>query len=265
TSFDESTLPFGPSAPLESFESSNITVDGRIEKAYYDSDLKTKNAIISLYRNNVLISRIQKALSTGNLGTLNSRKIVPTRWSITAVDDTISLDLIEEIKQYPTIDEFRVYHLKHLDNIYVTIFLPHLWEFEWIEAWFPNTKWNKTNYNPSIIGDHEGYSRRKTYARVGGCYYSTRLSTAEALNREKRQAGAILLREIHPGYSMPVGVWNVRESIREQLRHKPMVFDNLPEALDYSFSKLTIHRDRWISNSTLIKDNLLQKRITEFS
>ncbi len=265
TSFDGDTLPFGPSAPLESFKSSNTTVDRRIEKAYYDKDLKTKNAIISLYENNVLISRIQKALSIGNLGMANSRKIVPTRWSITAVDDTISLDLIEKIKQYPTINEFRVYHLRNLDNIYVAILLPHLWEFEWIEAWFPKTKWNQEGHQPSVIGDHEGYSGRKTYASVGGCYYSTRLSTAEALNREKRQAGALLLREIHPGYSVPVGVWNVRESTREQLRHRPATFDNLPDALDYSFSKLTIRRERWISNSSLIKENLLQKRITDFS
>ena len=263
-SFNENSRPFGPSAPLRSLKTPNISVDGRIEKAYYDKDQDAKNSICKLYRDGVLVTRIQKAFSTGNLGIGRKRKMVPTKWSITTVDDVISLALINEIKQHPTIDNFQVYTLRNLDNIYVTILLPQPWKFEWVEAWFPTTTWNKSGLETQIIGDYEGYSKRKTYARVGGCYYSTRLATAEALSREKRQAGAILLREIHPGYTLPIGVWNVRESIREQLKQKPITFDDINNTLRYAFSQLTIPANKWIANSSLLKEALYQKMITEF-
>ena len=112
--------------------------------------------------------------------------MVPTRWSITAVDDTISKALIKNIKQYPTIDEYRVYHLKHLDNLYITILLPVPWKFEWIEAWFPKTIWNQHGSEPYIMGDFETYHGKKKYANVGGCYYSSRLAATEKLNKERK-------------------------------------------------------------------------------
>ena len=55
-----------------------------------------------------------------------------------------------------------------------------------------------------MIGDYEEYFGRKTYAKVGGCYYSTRLAVAEELERERKQAAAIVLRETYPGLSHAV-------------------------------------------------------------
>jgi len=263
-SFNENSQPFGPSAPLDHFSTSNVTVDQRIEKAYYDRDQKSSNGIVELYNKGVLVSRIQKTLSAGNLGIGNNRKFVPTRWGITAVDDTISKSLIEKIKDRPTIDDFRVYVLRNLDNLYVTILLPTKWQFEWIEAWFTNTTWNLWGKEPYIIGDHETYYGRKKYARVGGCYYSTRLAVAESLLSENKQAGAILLREIHPGYILPVGVWNVRESIRHQLKTNYESFDNLSDTLDHAFSQLNISKHQWLNSSYLLNHVLFQKRLTEY-
>ena len=263
-SFHENSQPFGPSAPLKSFHTNNISVDQRIEKAYYDRDLKASNGIVDLYNKGVLVSRIQKTLSVGNLGIGNKRKFVPTRWSITAVDDTISKSLIKEIKQFPTIDDFRVYYLKNLDNLYVSILLPIEWQFEWIEAWFPNTTWNMWGREPYLLGDHESYHGRKQYAQVGGCYYSTRLAVAESLFAERKQAGSLLFREIHPGYILPVGVWNVRESIRHQLKTNYQSFDNLSDALKYAFSKLTIKKNHWLNSSYLLNHLLFQRRLTEY-
>lgn len=263
-SFSENSQPFGPSAPLETFSTNTVTVDQRIEKAYYDRDQKSSDGIVELYKKGVLVSRIQKSLSAGNLGIGNNRKFVPTRWSITAVDDTVSKNLVEKIKDYQTIDDFRVYTLNNLDNLYVAILLPTKWQFEWIEAWFKNTTWNLWGKEPYLIGDHETYYGRKKYARVGGCYYSTRLAVAESLLSEKRQAGAILLREIHPGYILPVGVWNVRESIRHQMQTKYESFDTLSDTLDYAFSKLTIKKNQWLNSSYLLNHVLFQKRMTEY-
>ncbi|HUW43250.1 MAG TPA: hypothetical protein VMW02_03335, partial [Thermoplasmata archaeon] len=95
-SFQEESQPFGPSAPLRKISASSIKVDQRIDKAYSDTDLDAKTAVLELYRSGTLISRIQKAFSVGAFGVKNRRKFVPTRWSITAVDSTISMDMVEK-------------------------------------------------------------------------------------------------------------------------------------------------------------------------
>jgi len=260
----EDTQPFGPSAPMERFKTSNVTVEKRIEKPYYDRDLKASDAIFSLYRDGIMVTRIQRALSIGMFGEGAKRRLVPTRWSITAVDSTISSRLIERIKEFPTIDEYRVYRYFVYDNQYVAILLPEPWRFEWIEAWFPNTTWNKFDKQPYLIGDYEEYFGRKTYAKVGGCYYSTRLAVGEALESERRQAAAIVLRETYPGYIMPLGVWNVRESIRQLMRQKPSKFDSFDRALAAALSKMRIPTNKWKASSVLVSRELTQAKITSF-
>ncbi len=263
--FSENSQPFGPTAPMKSFRpSGNISVDHRIEKAYYDTDLKASEAVFTLYRSGVLFSKLEKAFSVGVFGEKKRRKLVPTRWSITAVDSNLSLRLIEELKQYETIDDYRVFSLTNLDNVYVAILTPEKWKFEWIEAWHSGTAWNKFGTRPEMIGDSEGYYGRKTYARPGGCYYSTRFAVGEYLCRERRQAGAIMLREIHPGYILPIGVWNVRESIRMLLTTNYRSFDTLAEAVEYACSNFTISKSFWIANSELLRAGKEQRKITDF-
>ncbi len=261
------TQPYGPSAPLRSFKTSNVRVDRRIEGAFYDRDLKAANAVVELYDDDVLVTRIQRAFSLGMFGFQKRRKLVPTRWSITAIDSLLSIELIDRIKQHDTIDEYRVYSFENLDNQFVAILMPERWSFEWIEAWFPGTTWNpdERTSDPAMMGDWEPYRGRTTYPDVGGCYYSCRLAVAEQLNQERRQASALVLREIHPGYILPVGVWNVRESIRRTMQQEPHKFDNLQAALSYALTKLTIPLRNWIRTSELLKRALFQKKITEFA
>lgn len=261
----EDTQPFGPSAPMKTFNSSNISVDRRIEQAYYDKDLKASNAVFDLYNKGVLVSRIQRAFSTGTLGIRRARKLVPTRWSITAVDSTISIALTNQIKHLQTIDEYRVYTHENLDNLYTAILMPEPWKFEWIEAWFPQTHWNTYGSTAALMGDFEDYWGRTTYANVGGCYYATRLAATEKLKQEQRQASCLLLREIHPGYLLPVGVWNVRENIRAALTKPPAKFDTLQAALNHAMKHLTIPLKQWIGASTTLKQTLYQSRITEYT
>ncbi len=261
------TQPFGPSAPLKSFTASEVSVDHRIEDAFYDRDLKAANAVTELYEDDVLVTRIQRAFSLGMFGTAKRRKLVPTRWSITAVDSILSQELINRIKQHDTIDEYRVCSFTHLDNRFVAVLMPERWSFEWIEAWFPGTTWNPDEQAsaPAMMGDWEPYEGRTTYPDVGGCYYACRLAVAEQLNRERRQASALVLREIHPGYILPVGVWNVRESIRQTMKGEPQKFDNLQAALNHAMMKLTIPLKKWIETSELLKRALFQRKLTEFA
>ncbi len=260
----EESQPFGPSAPLDKFRFSSVSVDRRIEKAYYDRDLKAADATFHLYRDGVLVTRIQRAFSVGMFGVAAKRKVVPTRWSITAVDSALSSTLIARIKDYPTIDKYRVYSYTVYDNQYVAILLPEPWKFEWIEAWFPNTTWNQFTNEPYQIGDYEEYFGRTTYAKVGGCYYSTRLAITEALERERKQAAAIVLRETYPGYIMPLGVWNVRESIRTLMKQKPDTHETFESALQSALGKMKIASRKWIGSSVLIRRQLTQMKITSY-
>jgi DNA repair protein NreA len=260
----EDTQPYGPSAPLDRFKMGNPSVDNRIQKAYYDRDLKATDAVTELFSDGVLVTRIQKAFSLGMFGDGSRRKIVPTRWSITAVDSSISLSLLEKVKHRPTINEYRVYAFDVYDNQYVAILMPEPWRFEWIEAWFPNTTWNQFSSSPYMIGDHEEYFGRTTYARVGGCYYSTRLAVAEALERERRQAAAIVLRETYPGFIMPLGVWNIRESIRKMMKGPFEQHETFQSAMASALSRMKIPKSKWASQSVLISRELTQTKITKF-
>lgn len=261
--YDE-VQPHGPSAPLKRIDIGNVKFDNRIEKAFYDTDLKARDAVAELYKNSVLISRIQKAFSVGAFGEGKRRRFVPTRWSITAVDSMLGEDLMKITKLAPTIDEYRVYYSEALDNRWAVLMMPVEWCYELIEAWYPNTAWNPYGKQISIFGDFEKYNGRKDYAKIGGCYYAARLAVNELLTSERKQAGVVIMREAHPGYILPVGVWNVRENVRETLRKKPMRFDTLQKALAFIGGKLDIPMKRWIKNSGILKDRLYQRRIEDW-
>jgi len=256
--------PFGPSAPLKTIKAGNPRTNRNVEKAYSDWDLNASEAVIELYNRGESVSVIQRCLSLGMFGLKSRRRLVPTRWSITAVDDTISRHLISKIKDFNPINEYRVYTFKNLDNLFLTILIPDAWSFEWIEAWFPGTVWNKKGRTPALMGDYEGYNGRWRYASVGGCYYAARLAVAEKLLKEKRQATALTLREIYPGYILPVGVWNVRESVRKALSLPPKRFNSLNSALRYVDTQLSIPVKRWIPYSTILKDKLFQSKLSKF-
>ncbi|MGF3553855.1 MAG: Nre family DNA repair protein [Thermoplasmatota archaeon] len=262
--FYDEAQPHGPSAPLKMFNITNPKYDFYIEKAYYDTDLKATDAIFNLYEHGVNISKIQKAFSVGAFGIRKYRRFVPTRWSITAVDSSIGETLIEKTKTYPLINEFRVYYHNQFDNRWVVLIMPTQWQYELIEAWYPNTAWNPYSRYVTIFNSYEFYNGRKTYAEIGGCYYAGRLVVNELLNNERRQAGVVILREAHPGYIMPIGVWNVRESVRKTLRNKFEKFDTLDKALLYISKKMDIPLKRWIRKSAIIKNQLYQKRIEDF-
>ena len=261
---DEAIQPFGPSAPIRDLRVGNARFDHHVEKAYYDGDLKATEAVRGLYRRGVLVSKIQKAFSVGAFGIEKNRRLVPTRWSITAVDDIISKSLIDQVKTFPEINEYRVYESIYLDNIFEILMLPAGWSYESMEAWYPGTTWNPNGDSVIIYSDSEGYSGRTTYAQIGGCYYSARLATCELLVKERRQATVVVLREARPGYIMPIGVWQVRENVRNAMRNVPNKYNTLDEALYQIANRLQVPLKRWITQSSLLKNLLCQRRITDY-
>jgi hypothetical protein len=261
---DDAVQPLGPSAPIRDLHVGNARFEHRIEKAYYDTDLRAKQAVLELYDRGVMVTKIQKAFSVGAFGIEKNRRLAPTRWSITAVDAMVSKNLAETVKTFPEINEYRVYESVYLDNVFEILMIPAQWSYESMEAWYPGTVWNPHGTNTAIYSDYEGNNGRTTYAQIGGCYYSARLAVCEQLVKERRQATVVVLREARPGYIMPVGVWQVRENVRNAMRNVPYKYNTLNEALNRIASQLQIPLKRWIAQSELLKTALFQKKITDF-
>ncbi len=250
--FHEDIQPFGPSAPLKGMKlTENPKWNLQLEKAYYDTDLKARDAMIELYGKGLFVSAVQKALSVGSFGLQKNRKLVPTRWSITAVDDTISLHLLERVKTYPVIDSYQVFEVNVFNNAFYILLTPTAWQYEFLEAFIGVLGNEKV-----LFSSWESFKGRKEYAEIGGCYYSTKLAVMEKLEEMKRQAGVIVFRESYPGY-IPTGVWLVRESVRESLRNTPQVFSDLNSALNYISGKLWLPFSRYRQQSALLKQTSL--------
>ncbi|MGB8232926.1 MAG: hypothetical protein WCE60_02940, partial [Methanobacterium sp.] len=95
-------------------------------------------------------------------------------------------------------------------------------------------------------------------SRVGGCYYTCKMAVLEALAREGKQAGAIVLREAYNGY-VPLGVFNVRENVRNAMNQNPLDFDDMKTAISYISTKLKLPIKKFVKQSDLLKE-LLQSR-----
>ncbi len=261
----DASPPFGPSAPIERFRLDVRRVDPHLDRLASDVHANARTAVGELYDRGVRVSRIQRAFSVGTLGRRGRRRLVPTRWSITAVDDLLGKQNLEQIRLLPELSEVLLYRLTALDNRWIIAFLPGTFRYESIEAWYPNTLWNPSPSNLIVIGDHEGYNGRTTYASIGGCYYAARLAISEALLALGRQAGAVVLREVHPGEILPLGVWNVREHVRAALRAPP---ERLPggisELEDRIRSTFAIPLERWRTASALLHEARTQRRLDDW-
>jgi len=260
-SLSESSPPFGPSAPLERVRLDVRKVDPDLDRLSSDVHASARVAVEELYDRGVRVSRIQRAFSVGALGRQGRRRLVPTRWSITAVDDLVSKQLLATVRDLPELGETLLYSLTALDNRWLIAFLPGTYRYESIETWYPNTVWNPSPDRVVMMGDHEGYQGRTTYASIGGCYYAARLATAEALVRLHRQAGVVVLREVHPGELLPLGVWNVREHVREALRRPPQHLTGLDDLFVAMRREFAIPLDRWLQASAVLHDARTQRRL----
>jgi DNA repair protein NreA len=257
---DHVAPPFGPAAPLRGFKMSSLSADQRIETVYYDTDLRAADAMMELYRRSVEMSIIQRVLSMGMLGVKKKRKLVPTRWSISATDDIISSMLVKEIEMNPTIDLFEVTRYSHLANYYSIILIPDdRWIFEMIESWFTSRGQVATGADNE---DERGLNHNPT---IAGAYFAARLAVAEHLARRHKKAGAIVLREIHPNYVIPLGVWQIREGVREALKKPPQKFERFDHAMSFACSYMSLSKNEVVQKSRLWKSFKGQTKISDFA
>ena len=252
----EDSMPHGPSATIEKFDIDAVRWDRQLEKTFYDTDLKAVDAVVNLHNKDVPFSAMQKAFSVGAFGLKKNRKLVPTRWSITACDSTLADNLLEEVRHYPILDSYRVYEFSSLNNYYAIILTPTEWQYEWYEAFI------KIRGNEELIfSDYETNSGKKEYSRVGGCYYTAKMAVLDKLAEIKRQSGIIILREAYHGY-VPLGVFNVRENIKYAMNSSYKEFETLKDAVAYCGSKLQLPISRYVKQGDLLKELLHSKQTT---
>ncbi len=260
-SFSPFTQPLGPSAPVRKVElAENPRIPAKVDSVAGD-ELSSTQALKLLYDSGYDVYYLTKVLSSGALGYRESRRMVPTRWSITAVDDTLGREVLKEVREYRVVSEYRVYRSTYLDNHFEILLMPRRWEYEMFEGWAPKTLWTMHMDTPAINAEHEGYHGRSDYAESeGGAYYAARLGVLEALRRMRRQAGVVVFREIYEGYIIPVGVWEVRENVRRAMSSEPERFQSLGEALSSISERLRIPLREYLKRSALLQ----QRRLDEF-
>jgi len=257
--FDTYAKPIGNPAPVEKVRlAENPSVERRVDYVVSDVDLKAQEAVAKLYKHNIPVSRIQKIFSAGLLGVQFQRKFVPTRWSITAVNDILSKSIIERVKQHQQLGEIRLFANEYLGNHYDILLMPSAYEYELVEAWDVDSP------RPMFGSDYEPHWMRKEYAsHTHGAFYSGRLAVGEYLDKIKRQAAVLIVREVRPDYYAPLGIWQLRETVRGAF-HKPYErFDTIEQAVNKICSRLMIGR-KWIRKSKLLKNIRQQTKIGHF-
>ena len=125
-----------------------------------------------------------------------------------------------------------------------------------VEAWYSN----------GILGfgsDNEDARGINHPPHIAGAYFAAKLAVSEYLLKNKIQSGVLIFREIRPEYAIPVGVWQVREGIREAMKQKPQIITDFNNALQIASAKTSISKNEWVVNGN-ITNMIRQKTLLDF-
>jgi len=248
--FDGFMMPSGPSGSIEEMEiTTNPSIPRKVDAVVEDSDLLAAKAVGELFESGVEVDGISRLLSLGLLG--KKRKLVPTRWSITASDDIAGKHLAAAIQDHPTVGDHLLFSGERLGNHFEVLLAPGTFTYELIEIWLPRSVWSG---DEAWIGaDREGPGPKKGYSSLAGGYYAARLALLERLAEMRRQASALIVREITEEYWAPLGVWVVREAARAALAGKPRSFETMEAALADMATRLRTPAREWRPHSELAR------------
>lgn len=250
------TQPHGPNVQLERASvTANPKIDWRVDKASSATDLKSSDAIIDLQKKGVSPYYLQKTFSMGNFGLPTERKLVPTRWSITAVDDILGKRMLEWVRQY-SVAGCRAYFGGHYGNYYLLLFFDDVWQYELHEHHLSSKQsWM----------DYEPYRGRTSYAKeTAGGYYAARLPILEHLHKRRRQSAVLAIRVITDEYTMPLGVWVCREAVKKALAAGPVKFQNRKEMIRHARS-LMREKFSWdLPESIILRELFGQKKLSQY-
>jgi hypothetical protein len=243
--FDDVAQPMGVAAQIKSMKlAENPKIPDKVEKVYYD-DLNATKAVRYLFDSGFNTYYIQKIFSVGMLGRADSRKLVPTRWSITAVHDILGEELKKDIVDFESIDRCMLFHYEHFGNHFEVILSPGNYSFQLIEIWVKKSFWSPDS---TWIGyDSENISKKRDYSELSGGYYAARLPVLEHLRKIRRKASVIVIREIKPEYYAPLGVWVVEEGVRKALASKPEIYESTSKAIEKAAMRIETDKRKWIN------------------
>ena len=256
--FDGTVAPVGFSGTVKTMDLvGNAKVGRAVDRITSDTDIGATDAAIALQGDGVDVYQIAKLMTAGLLG--KRRKFVPTRWAITAVDDTLSNGLKKEIARFIPLEEIRVFSGELYGNRIVTILLPGDWKYEMIEIWGKHTLWGGDD--EVIVQDREGMTKHG-YSPISGAYYSARLAVCEYLKSIRRSARVIVIRTISGDYWAPLGTWVIREAARKAMSSPPDSCASLDMAVARAVA-LT-GSGTWVPHSTLIPELRTQRTLFQF-
>ncbi|MCK4996845.1 hypothetical protein KAS08_00950 [Candidatus Pacearchaeota archaeon] len=241
----------------------NVKVSKKVDYLTSDYDVKATDALKELYKSNTKVDHLQKLLSIGLLGKKIRRRMVPTRWSITATDDTISKQHLEKIRFYPEINQIMLFSGNFVGNYIEALLLPGYFTFDAIEAWKAGNFYvgDKT----VISQDYESFKGRTKYAsNITGGYYAMRLPLTEYLEKIKRQATVFIFREIRAEYYAPLGVGVVRETARRTFKNEPKYFDSIDDAIKNMQTRIDINMEDIRKESWVLNNYGKQKSLNQF-
>lgn len=260
-SADSVSAPIGPSGEIKAAKiTSNPKIPQKVEKVYSDKDLKAAEALQYLYKSGFDENFLSRILSVGVVGLKTNRKLVPTKWSITASDDILGKQLINEIKDCNQIDECQLHFGGYLGNYFAIMLFPEVWSYELFEMLAGHYDYTT---------DYESYEGRKKYVEeTAGGYYAARLPILEKLKEKIRQASVLALRFITEEYSIPLGVFVVREAVRKAMAEKPVAFASKELMIDYikniARQKFGMNIDFVLRESKLLNNIKQQKKLGEY-
>lgn len=231
----------------------NTTTSKKIEK-YTQEDIKSKEAIISLYEKGINEHQIINLLALGSFGISTNKKLVPTKWAISAYDQTIEKHLHKKILNYSIIENYEIYHYFDKGNDFYIVLLPETFSGEIVESWDDIIERDYVSVDNTL---------NKQEPETAGGFWATKCGIHELLHKRKKQSSYISLRHI-TNYEIPLGVVFVRECVREALSKEPIFkSSNIEEVKEYLKTTSQKHYEDFI-NSTLLRELKKQKKLSQF-
>ncbi len=257
--FDGVLSPSGPSGEISGMQiTTNPLIPRKVDQIAEDRDAVAAAAVGELYSSGIGTEHISRMLSLGLLG--RKRRLVPTRWSITASDDMIGKLLKEKVLDFSQVTEYYLFSGEDLGNHFEILLLPQPFSFELVEIWMARSVWAEDGF---IGADGEDARPRKGYSHLAGGYYAARLAVLEHLAKRGRQAGILAVREISESYWAPLGVWVVRGVARAAMSSQPVRFASIAEALAEMERRIRTPGSQWRKQTKLLAAPV-QRSLLEF-
>jgi len=256
--FSPRVAPSGPSGIIKQAKlTENPKIPRVVDKIVSDSDLKAIDGVLKLHDDKINQRHITRLLSAGLFGVKKNRRLVPTTWSITAVDDILGKNYWKGILSNQWINEVRIFSYKALGNLVAIFLYPSAWMFEAFEYWFIGS-------GDDMAIDWETWKGRKTYASdVAGAYYCTKLQVLEYLDYIQRQAGCFLFMEVDKEW-IPCGVWRFREIAKEALKQRPIIAPTMEKGFEELKKIVKYPLEKYLARSNTYKLIKTQRTLEDF-